>query len=58
MIAADEGGQWQKSSYVEQSSSETHLGLIGAGLAGISKGGSKSQEKDMKDKKKKRKLKR
>ena len=30
----------------------------GAALAGISKGNSKSQEKDMKDKKKKRKLKR
>lgn len=59
LIAADEGGQWQKHSRPEQNtSSDTELGLIGAALAGISKSSSKSQEKDMKDKKKKRKLKR
>jgi hypothetical protein len=59
VIAADEGGQWQKHSRPEQDSSlDTELGLIGAALAGISKSSSKSQEKDMKDKKKKRKLKR
>lgn len=56
VIAADEGGQWQKHSPAEHGHDE-NLGLIGAALAGVSKGNSKSQEKDMKDKKKKRKLK-
>jgi hypothetical protein len=58
VIAADEGGQWQKHSASAHHESEESLGLIGAALAGVSKGSSKSQEKDMKDKKKKRKLKR
>ena len=59
VIAADEGGQWQKqSSHSQKEAEDGSLGLIGAALAGISKGNSKSQEKDMKDKKKKRKLKR
>ena len=58
LIAADEGGQWNKHSSSEhKESSDDSLGLIGAALAGVSKGSSKSQEKDMKDKKKKRKLK-
>ena len=56
VIAADEGGQWQKHSSANHSRDE-NLGLIGAALASVSKGNSKSQEKDMKDKKKKRKLK-
>lgn len=56
VIAADEGGQWQKHSSTDHSRDE-NLGLIGAALASVSKGNSKSQEKDMKDKKKKRKLK-
>ena len=59
VIAADEGGQWQKHSDHKQDVADKEgLGLVGAALAGISKSGSKSQEKDMKDKKKKRKLKR
>ena len=58
VIAADEGGQWKKHSTIEQSTSESDMGILGAALAGISKSSSKSQEKDMKDKKKKRKLKR
>ena len=59
VIAADEGGQWQKkSAHSHETSEEQGLGLVGAALAGISKSNSKSQEKDMKDKKKKRKLKR
>lgn len=58
VIAADEGGQWQKHSASAHHESDESLGLIGAALAGVSKGSSKSQEKDMKDKKKKRKLKR
>lgn len=59
IITADEGGQWQKkSSNIREHSDSPDLNLIGAALAGISKGSSKSQEKDMKDKKKRRKLKR
>ena len=59
VIAADQGGQWQKKSVHGNEASEDHgLGLLGAALAGISKSNSKSQEKDMKDKKRKRKLKR
>ena len=59
IITADEGGQWQKrSSYIQEQSEGNDLNLIGAALAGISKGSSKSQEKDMKDKKKRSKLKR
>ena len=59
VIAADEGGQWQKkSAHGHESTEEQSLGLVGAAIAGISKSNSKSQEKDMKDKKKKRKLKR
>ena len=59
IITADEGGQWQKKSSTIQEQSEGHdLNLVGAALAGISKGSSKSQEKDMKDKKRKRKFKR
>ena len=59
VIAADEGGQWQKkSAHSHETSEEQGQGLVGAALAGISKSNSKSQEKDMKDKKKKRKLKR
>lgn len=59
IIKADEDGQWQKKSSNIQEHSDGHdLNLVGAALAGISKGSSKSQEKDMKDKKKRRKLKR
>lgn len=59
IITADEGGQWQKkSSNIQEHSDSPDLNLIGAALAGISKGSSKSQEKDMMDKKKRRKLKR
>ena len=59
IVTADEGGQWLKKSSNIQEQSEGHeLNLIGAALAGISKGSSKSQEKDMKDKKKRGKLKR
>ena len=56
VIKADEGGQWQKNSESQKEHDES-MGVLGAALAGISKSGSKSQEKDMKDKKKKRKLK-
>ena len=59
VIAADEGGQWQKrSAHNHDASEDQSLGLVGAALAGMSKSNSKSQEKDMKDKKRKRKLKR
>ncbi|MBO5500212.1 MAG: relaxase/mobilization nuclease domain-containing protein, partial [Bacteroidales bacterium] len=59
IVTADENGQWLKKSSNIQEQSEGHeLNLIGAALAGISKGSSKSQEKDMKEKKRKRKLKR
>jgi hypothetical protein len=59
VIAADEGGQWQKKSVHNHDTLEDQsIGLVGAALAGISKSSSKSQEKDMKDKKRKRKLKR
>ena len=59
LIAADEGGQWQKkSAHSHDASEDQSLGLVGAALAGMSKSSSKSQEKDMKDKKRKRKLKR
>jgi hypothetical protein len=58
VIAADEGGQWNKRSSIGQHDTDSEMGILGAALAGISKSNSKSQEKDMKDKKKKRKLKR
>jgi hypothetical protein len=59
VIAADEGGQWQKhSDHGHEMADKEGLGLVGAALAGISKSGSKSQEKDMKDNKRKRKFKR
>ena len=58
MIAADEGGQWKKGSCRSEEPSEDHdTGLVGASLAAVSISGSRSQEKDMKDRKKKRKLK-
>lgn len=59
VVRADEGGQWQKPWHDSQDHAEDQgLGLVGAALAGISRSGSKSQEKDMKDKKRKRRLKR
>ena len=59
VVRADEGGQWQKPWHDSQDHAEDQgLGLLGAALAGISRSGSKSQEKDMKDKKRKRRLKR
>lgn len=59
VVRADEGGQWQKPWHDSLDHAEDQgLGLVGAALAGISRSGSKSQEKDMKDKKRKRRLKR
>lgn len=59
VVRADEGEQWQKPWHDSQDHAEDQgLGLVGAALAGISRSGSKSQEKDMKDKKRKRRLKR
>lgn len=59
VVRADEGGQWQKPWHDSQDHAEDQgLGLVGAALAGISRSGSKSLEKDMKDKKRKRRLKR
>lgn len=59
VIAADEGGQWQKHGQHSHGQAEDpSLSLFGTALAGISKSSSRSQEKDMKDKKKKRKFKR
>lgn len=59
VVRADDGGQWQKPWHDSQDHAEDQgLGLVGAALAGISRSGSKSQEKDMKDKKRKRRLKR
>ena len=59
VVRADEGGQWQEPWHDSQDHAEDQgLGLVGAALAGISRSGSKSLEKDMKDKKRKRRLKR
>lgn len=59
VVAADQGGQWQhRSEPTEKQGKSSCSGVLAAAVGGISKGGSKSREKDMKVKKKKHKLKR
>ena len=58
IIAADENGQWKKHQSNETQEPEQDLNLIGTALAAVGKSSSKSQEKDMKDKPKKRRLRR
>lgn len=59
LIAADEGGQWQKGGHAgAHEDSSADLNLVGTAVAAVGKGNSKSQEKDMKDNPKKRKMKR
>ena len=58
LIAADENGQWKKHQSNENHEPEQNLNLVGTALAAVGKSNSKSQEKDMKDKPKKRRLRR
>ena len=58
LIAADENGQWKKHQSYENHEPEQDLNLVGTALAAVGKSNSKSQEKDMKDKPKKRRLRR
>ena len=59
LVAADQGGQWlHRSEPTEKQGKSSCSGVLAAAVGGISKGGSKSREKDMKVKKKKHKLKR
>ena len=58
IIAADENGQWKNHQSHEAHEPEQDMNLVGTALAAVGKSNSKSQEKDMKDKPKKRRLRR